>query len=112
MAYRLDKVNYVYAIVCHTTLMPVYIGLSSVPERRFKEHFSLCHNFYLFTWLRECRDKKIMPTLKILETIPVGVEPYSIENKWIRHYKNLNCELYNSVIKGYTKYGEKELINL
>lgn len=70
-----------------------YIGKSTDPERRFKDHLRISKQTHTYCWIKSLREKGLTPIMKIIE---ICGEDWKIrERYWISYYKSLSVNLTN-----------------
>lgn len=89
---------YIYAIVDPRTDEVRYVGKTTAPPRRFRDHICLARSglaeYYSSRWMREILSDNKRPILKILQAC-AEENWQDRERYWIEFYKSKGCSLTN-----------------
>jgi hypothetical protein len=74
-----------------------YIGVTSDPIRRYREHFipkEIRKSSRKCAWLRDCIARGEKPVMVLLDCVP-DAESRTVEMRWIEHFRRLGVDLVN-----------------
>lgn len=81
-------INYIYTISCPFTNHVVYVGITTRPEERFKQHCSKGSGSLISMWCLALKSIGSLPLYKIIDNDSDGKCGYSKERNWIRYFKD------------------------
>lgn len=93
------KTYYLYCLIDPELKIPKYIGISSNPDRRFKDHLKDKSTTPKTIWISSLKEKGKNPILKVVKNTTSVEEIKKWEIKAISKYKDI-YELTNSTIGG------------
>jgi predicted GIY-YIG superfamily endonuclease len=101
--------HFVYGLIDPRTEQVCYIGITDDAHTRFLQHIS-CRddNVKKNEWIKRLRDNKLIPSMKIIETVETVEHARTIEKELIQHYVALGVQLVNRqlFIKAENKIGD------
>jgi len=95
--------NYAYALLDPDTKEARYVGITRDIYARYQGHLrltSLKTNTPKNRWIKELLAQGKKPIMKILETVHGHIGHLRVgtaERKWLRHYKELGCNMLNCI---------------
>lgn len=102
-----DKKHYIYGIISPETNEIVYIGRSTNPSKRVKQHPSDGTNSRKLEWFRKMKAQNMKVGFCILETCINETKAKDAERKWIELQLDNGAFLLNWIYPGYSN---KEMI--
>lgn len=92
---------YIYALIDPITDKIRYIGKTTNPEKRFKEH---CNDknikLHRVCWINSLKKMGCLPQMDILEKLPDNADWQYAEKDWISFAKRIGCDLTNGTNGG------------
>lgn len=103
--------HFVYVLCDPINEVPKYIGITNNAYVRFKQHIS-CRdtNEFKNDWISDLKRNKMVPIMKIIETVADEQAARDREKHWIEHHQSLGIELLNIQISGHTSTSGKTLL--
>lgn len=102
--------NIVYTITDPITNEVRYVGKTMQGEQRFRDHLkksSLKHNSHKNQWLKTILVQNLKPIFSVVEAFTDPNDLYEAEKRWVKHYKDLGCNLTNLTEGGDGTHGYK-----
>ena len=92
---------YVYGLQCPVTELIRYVGVSSRPERRLREHLSFMGrycNHRIYPWFKSLRDIGVKPKLILLSDAMPKRDALRLERQWhVFLHRNFPGQCVNGV---------------
>lgn len=88
---------YIYALCEPDTGEARYIGQTRNVERRLESHLSGSSGWGLHIWLSGLVVSGVMPIIRVIESLPGGVDFYARERYWIQRYVAEGAMLVNQI---------------
>lgn len=93
------KPVFIYALNCPVTGQPRYIGKTTCPKRRFRDHLSRRDNTHRGCWIQSLLLKGKKPVLEILDEVP-ETEWQQWEAAYIEFFREQGLDLTNLTLGG------------
>jgi predicted GIY-YIG superfamily endonuclease len=88
--------HFIYALTDPRTDAVAYVGITSNAYERFKQHIGRRGaNGKKHIWILQLQNEKVMPAMRILETVETEEVAREREEYWIRYYTERGTQLAN-----------------
>lgn len=87
---------FIYALTDPRTDAVAYVGITDNAYERFRKHMhDRSANGRKHAWIQQLKEEKVMPAMKILETVANREMAIEREEYWIHHYLEQGVQLIN-----------------
>lgn len=97
----IDNIKYyIYTLLHPITKEIRYVGFTSKPDIRLKQHIILRYKDHKTNWIKSMLAIGLQPEMKIIDEVACKDEALELEKSYIRNLKLLGIRLTNSTIGG------------